>query len=149
MSEMSEVLAGSIEEWVTALPGYQGTMINSLLAEGLDPEEAARRWLTAAADNTFPFGGEKKDRGAFYDKLVEEVEAYVCGDPKYETEREGLFGEKGLARTYVVSTVAVGIAPALGVSATFLAPAVALVLASIAKITLNAWCSSRRARKGD
>ena len=64
-------------------------------------------------------------------------------DKKYKKERDGLFGEKGLARTYVVSAMAVAIAPQLSVAAAVIAPLIALVLASVGKVALNAWCASQ------
>ena len=100
--------------------------------------------------NTSPFGAvAPRDGAAFRERLNVELGRFLCGDAEYAKEREGLFGADGIARTYVVSTVAVAIAPALGVSATFLAPAVALGLAAVAKVTLNAWCAGRDENSSD
>jgi len=63
------------------------------------------------------------------------------GDEKYKTERDGLFGEKSAAHIYVISAIPVGISPALGVAAPVISPLVALTLASIGKVAINAWCA--------
>jgi hypothetical protein len=50
---------------------------------------------------------------------------------------------EGLARTYVVSTMAVAIAPHLSVASAVISPPIALVLAaSVGKVALNAWCAT-------
>lgn len=133
-------------QWLEGIPNYQRRIVDTLLAQGKAYDAAAESWLSASLENTFPFGGDTQNRGkgVFLEKLIDEIESYLCGGNKYKAEREKLFGEKSIIRTYVVSSIAVAVAPSLGVSATFLAPAVALVLASLGKITINAWCTTRR-----
>ena len=101
--------------------------------------------ITASAENTYRFSATSPvgDKGAFLENLKAEVRAFLCGDKKYKTEREGLFGKSGLARTYVVSAMAVAIAPHLSVASAVIAPLIALVLASLGKIALNAWCATK------
>lgn len=143
------LLQSEPREWIGALAPYQRDLVEQLLAQGQDYESAVNSWLTASAENTFRFGGENRpgDKSLFRDKLVLEIEAFFCGDPKYEKERDGLLGEKSAARVYVISALSVAIAPALGVTAAFLAPIVALTLASFGKITVNAWCQMRKAER--
>ena len=142
---LDELLSDDPKKWITELPEYQRTPLEQLLNDGQSFEQIAQSWLSASAANTYRFSAVnpagKKD--AFLDNLRKELRAFLCGDNKYKKERDGLFGEKGLARTYVVSAMAVAIAPYLNVAATVIAPVVALLLASIGKITINAWCASQ------
>lgn len=132
------------DEWVAALPEFQREAIQALRAAGASYDDVALAWVTASAENTHRFSasapvGEKQ---AFLNNLKKEVRAFLCGDEKYKTERDGLFGDSGVVRTYVVSAIAVAIAPHLNVAVPIIAPLIALFLASIGKIALNAWCVS-------
>jgi hypothetical protein len=132
------------DKWVVELPEFQRAAIQELRAAGSSYEDIAQAWITASAENTYRFSASAPvgDKGAFLDNLRSEIRAFLCGDKKYKNERDGLFGEKGLARTYIVSTMAVAIAPHLSVASAVIAPLVALVLAGVGKIALNAWCAS-------
>jgi hypothetical protein len=135
------------KEWILALPDYQRGPIVELIENGNSFEDVAQRWVTATAVNTYRLGaaGSTGDKSTFLLRVKAEVRAYLCGDKRYKQERDGLFGQKGLARTYIVTGIAVAIAPHLGVAAPVLAPVIALVLASLGKITVNAWCASTEA----
>jgi hypothetical protein len=132
-------------KWVHDLPDYQREPIQKLLADGSSFDEIAQAWISASAANTFRFAATAPvgDKGAFLENLRREIRSFLCGDKKYKKERDGLFGEKGIARTYVVSAMAVAIAPHLGVASAVIAPLVALVLASLGKVALNAWCATQ------
>ena len=148
-SQIDDLLQGEPQEWLAGLATYQRELITELHQQGLDYDAIANNWLTASAENTFRFGGENRagDKKLFREKLLLEIEAFLCGGEKYQKERDGLFGEKSAVRVYVISALSVAIAPSLGVTATFLAPIVALTLASFGKITLNSWCETRKARR--
>lgn len=132
-------------KWVAELPQFQLASIEELRAGGSSYEEIAQAWINASAENTYRFSSSSPvgDKGAFLGNLRLEVHRFLCGDEKYKKEREGLFGKNGVGRTYVVSTMAVAIAPHLSVASAVIAPLVALVLAAIGKIALNAWCASQ------
>lgn len=132
-------------KWVQELPEYQRDAIEKLLACGSSFDDVAQAWISASAENTYRFAAAAPvgNKGAFLENLRKEVRAFLCGDKKYKTERDGLFGEKGIARTYVVSAMAVAIAPHLSVASAVISPLIALVLASIGKVALNAWCATQ------
>jgi hypothetical protein len=140
---VDDLLADDPAQWVTQLPAYQSESIAELLNAGKTYDDIALLWLTATAQNTFGFSTSQPDgsRSTFLASVKAEVRAYLCGNAKYKNERDGLFGEKGMTRNYVVGAIAVSIALYMGVVAPVLAPIVALVLASIGKIAVNAWCS--------
>jgi len=132
-------------KWVQELPEYQRDTIERLLASGSSFDDVAQAWISASAENTYRFSASTPvgNKGAFLENLRKEIRAYLCGDKKYKKERDGLFGENGVARTYVVSAMAVAIAPHLSVASVVISPLIALILASIGKVTLNAWCATQ------
>lgn len=142
MTSIDNLLLDNPATWLSELPAYQSEPIAELLTSGKTYDDIALLWLTATAENTFGFGTSKPvgDRSTFLASIKTEVRAYLCGGTKYKKERDGLFGEKGVTRTYVVGAIAVTIAPHIAMAAPVLAPIVALVLASIGKIAVNAWC---------
>lgn len=145
MNESIDILlSDEPSRWIDDLPTFQRNTIKQLLANGSSFEQVAQAWVTVSAENTYRFSANAPvgDKSAFLDNLKAEVRAFLCGNKKYKNEREGLFGEKGLARTYVVSTMAVAIAPHLSVASAVIAPLIALILASIGKVVLNAWCAT-------
>ena len=146
LNELNKFFSEDPSLWIEGIPSYQKNIVEAILEKEKDYSATAEKWLTASIENTFPFGGDKSKQGSgiFLEKIKSEIGEYLCGSPKYKKEREGLFGEKGIARNYVVMSLAVAIAPTLGVAAPFLAPAIALTLASLGKITINAWCAARQ-----
>jgi hypothetical protein len=150
MSEtIHTLLQDDPDKWIADLPEFQYAVIQELRAAGSSYEDIAQAWITASAENTYRFSTSAPvgDKGAFLDNLRSEVRGFLCGDKKYKKERDGLFGEQGLARTYVVSCMAVAIAPHLSVASAVIAPLIALLLASVGKIALNAWCASQPGSK--
>lgn len=151
MSEqIDKLLADDPLKWIEALPDYQKENFTQLLNEGLSFDEVAERWCTATAANTFRLSAAPSPgKSSFLEQVKIEIRAYLCGDPRYAKEREGLFGEKSTTRTFVVGGLAVAIAPHLGVAAPVLAPMITLVLASIGGITINAWCAATAPAKAN
>jgi hypothetical protein len=149
MDTIETLLEDDPEKWVADLPEFQRAAIQELRASGASYDDVAQAWITVSAENTYRFSASAPvgDKHAFLDSLRKEIRAFLCGDKKYKKERDGLFGNKGLARTYVVSTMAVAIAPHLSVASAVIAPLIALVLASAGKIALNAWCNSQPEEK--
>lgn len=148
--QIDALLQDEPEKWIAELPEFQREPLQKLLKSGLSYDQIAQSWLSASAENTYRFSATspagKKD--AFLDSLKAEVRAFLCGDKKYKKERDGLFGERGQGRIFVVSAIAVAIAPHLNVAAPVIAPLIAITLASIGKITINAWCSAQRDATG-
>lgn len=131
-------------EWIATLPAFHKSSVEQMLGAGRTYDQVAESWLTASAANTFRLGSAPlvAPKETFLSHVKREVRAYLCGDQRYEKERAGLFGDQAATRTLLVSSIAVTIAPSLGVAAPVLAPIVTLVLASIGKVALNAWCAA-------
>lgn len=141
---IDDLFADQPDLWIKDLPAFQRSSIAQLMADGRTYEDVAQAWLTASANNTYKFsaGSPVGDKNSFLKSVKAELRAFLCGDKKYKTEREGLWGERSPARTLVVSSIAVAIAPHINVAAAVLAPVIAVLLASLGKITLNAWCAA-------
>jgi hypothetical protein len=139
---IDELFAEDPEQWVMQLPKYQSETISELLIAGNTYEQVAIVWLTASAQNTFGFSASQSDisRSTFLSSVKVEVRAFLCGNARYKKERDGLFHKKCITHSYLVSVMAAAIAPYSGMAASALAPIIALVLASIGKIAVNAWC---------
>jgi len=129
--------------WLEALPKFQKEIIDQLFSQGKSPEEVASAWLTATSGDTYPFGVEK-GQSLFLEKILKELEAFLCGDPKYMDDRSKLSKLPKEAHAYFVGIISTAIAPVVGSSGAVLAPAIAILLFGMGKITLNAWCSMRK-----
>ncbi|UFK93463.1 hypothetical protein [Providencia rettgeri] len=131
-------------EWISTLKPYQSSVIESLLKKGTE-EQALDLWLTSSGPiKTSPFGGgsfEQNTKKEFLINFKLEFKALVCGDAKYEKDRESLNKIGNNAKTYIVSTISAIIAASLGTTAAFIAPAVVLMLMIISKMGVNAWCA--------
>lgn len=133
--------------WIDSLPTYQRNIVTALLKEGNSPENVAVEWLSATGPaNTFTFGTENT-RSVFYEKLVVEIEAFICGSEKYTEERDKLLNHVELGQVFAVSTLSAAIAPIVGAAAPLIVPPVALTLVIISQIGRNAWCAMRQEKK--
>jgi Mg2+/citrate symporter len=93
-----------------------------------------------------PFGTQKNS-SIFFEKVLDEIEAFFTGDEKYKDSRLAILKESGFVQKYIVGGISIALAPVLGTSASFLAPVVAIVLLIIGKMGLNAWIATRREKK--
>lgn len=146
MSELEKYFKIDEKEWLNTLKPYQKNIVTEFLKDTDDYHEAAEKWLTSSPDQTVPFGTKsgKINKEQFKDKLVDEIEKFICGDPKYESERNDLLSQADLTQTAIVSSVSSAIAPVIGTSAPFIIPVVVLVFMVISKISKNAWCEARK-----
>jgi hypothetical protein len=139
--EFDNLLNDDPNQWLDCLPAYQKTSVQELLAKN-SADEVAAKWLTASFASTFAFGAQvNPNSSVFREKLKEELEAFLCGSPKYNAERKQFLSLSKDGRTYLVGALSVAIAPHLGASAVFLAPAIILLLYSFGKVSIRAWCS--------
>lgn len=136
-----EVPEFSIDEWVNELKPYQKNSIASLLKEN-EPNEVAKIWLTShGAYNTIPFGGIR-DTTLFWENFVTEFNKFICDDSEYKNEKKDFKSEVPLSKELLISVISAAIGAKLGFAATFVAPAVALLLFTVGKLTKNAYCAT-------
>lgn len=106
----------------------------------------ANKWLTATIPTNVPFGTQKNP-SIFFEKVLDEIEAFFTGDEKYKDSRLAILKESGVVQSYIVGGISIALAPVLGTSAPFLAPVIAIVLLTIGKIGLNAWLATRKEKR--
>lgn len=134
------------ESWLSTLPDYQKVMIDELYAIKGDYDEVAKSWLNNSISTTVPFGTQK-GKSPFFEKILDELEAFFSGDPRYEKERASLISEKGIVQAVFVSGLSYVLSTVFGVAGAFLAPVIAIALFTITKIGINAWLASRKATR--
>lgn len=131
----------SLQDWITALPSYQQSVITEML-QTRDPEAVAIAWLNARGQtDTAPLGAVQLGATLFYEKLLEQLRAFLCGTAsEYEQERGQLAAGAKAGQAAVVTLVAGSVAPVVGVSPVMLAPAVALTLFIVARAGRETAC---------
>ena len=121
------------EEWLTTLPRYQQIRIKQLVDSTNSYEEAAKQWLNAMPENTFPFGAEQA-RNLFIEKVRDEMEKFLSGDEKYADEHKQLLSSSEVLQKTLVSSVSAAIAPVIGTAAAYIMPVVVLVFMTMSKM---------------
>lgn len=147
MDKLNQIIEDSTpENWIDALPLYHKRNIENMLAAGSSYNDIAKIWVSAATATTAPFssGTNPPENPGLLQSLLDETQAFICGDEKYAEEREKLVAYGVPARDSIVSAVALAIAQATGnLAAAAITPIVALALAMASKISVNAWCATR------
>ncbi len=128
-----------LDEWLAILKPYQRDAIKTFLATD-DPERAAERWLGATGSpNIAPFGGTR-DTKPFWDRFRGELRKFLCDDVAYVEEKKSLRVESPLGKAMLVSTISAAIGATIGFSATLLAPAITVLLCTVGKMGIRAYC---------
>jgi hypothetical protein len=141
-TELAEALTGELNDWVTALPPYQQELITQMLV-GRDPTAVSLAWLSSTGPaNTEPYGAIRNVPNLFYDSLLSQLQALLCSEKEYVSERKELINSAKAGRAALVTAASGYIAPHLGVSAILIAPAVALTLATAAKAGQDSFCAT-------
>lgn len=132
------------EIWFEALPTYQRNSIVQMRAKGSSYDDIASAWIAAGSSNTAPFssGNRPEPDPGFLANLRREFRAYLCGDKKYDKDRQQIAAQGKDARMFVVSALSLAIAPHVGSASAVIAPIIVLLLANMGRVSLNAWCST-------
>lgn len=146
MNSIEEIFTVEPETWLQSLPQYQLSIINKLHDQLGDYEKTAKAWLTASMPMNAPFGAEK-GQSVFYEKVLDEVEAFLTGDERYKDNRLAILKESGAVQSYIVGVISVALSPVLGTSSAFLSPVIAIILLTIAKMGVNAWLAARKEKR--
>lgn len=130
------------EDWLSTLDTSDQNRVRELLATGLTTDEAADFWLDrTGSNNTFGFGGTGQPSN--YKAAVEaELRKLICGDPGYLDLRNKISQQWDTnGKTLVVSTIAIAVSSVTGVAVGVLTTVIALLLATVCRVGLNAWCA--------
>lgn len=132
--------------WLEGLSAVQSDTIEQLIASGKSEEEVGELWLSITGSNNtlgFGVGGQIQN---FYKNVKAEFVSFICGDEKYNEEREkaiqiwNTHGKMGL-----VSMVAAVVAANIGLAFAAVVPVIALLFSLASKIGLNAFCATCKA----
>lgn len=146
MNKIEDIFSEYSNSWLECLPLYQQKVINELYQQSGDYEQVAQAWLSASMPNNVPFG-TGKHHSIFYEKILDEIEAFFSGDERYKDDRLAILKESGAAQNYIVGIISVALASPLGTSSAFLAPIIAIIFVTITKIGINAWLSARKEKR--
>lgn len=147
MEELDNLLNEEPITIIGTLDGYQQDIINSFLENNSNNYfDAADKWLNATTSNTAKFGGLNKTK-IYREKVLEELEKFLCGNEKYEEERNKISESTDKSREYVIGVLSTAIGSSLGTAGTFIAPVIVLMILNIGKMALNAWCEMRKELK--
>lgn len=145
MPDDSIALSGDLDVWLSGLAPAERSLVDEVVASHDSLEDAARAWLGGTAGvNLAPYGASRGG-SVFFDRFVNEIRELLCtNSEKYANERSELQtlvsnGKQAVA----ASSITLALASTLGIAAALLGPAIAVMLALIAKMGVRAWCSSR------
>lgn len=129
-----------LTEWLESIPKYQREIVRDLL-EQTTPEEAASIWLDSSIQNNSPFSSEGTNK-KYSEYVFKEIHKLLCGNPTYSEERNELNNilKKNGSKEAIISCISAAIGSQLGLASAFVAPAVVLLLMTVGKVTVNAWC---------
>jgi len=136
-----QVPEGNIEDWLKELKPYQKNTLSEILLSN-DPEKAADIWITSQGSEIIVHFGGTHDTKPFLDRFKQEFRRFICDDSAYSEEKKALNVEGGITKTLLVSAISSAIGATIGYSATLLAPAVAILLCVVGKMTVNAYCKN-------
>ncbi len=133
-------------ELIGSLDNYQQEIVRALLkATDNNYLESADKWLSASPSNTAKFGGDSSHSTIYREKVVEEIAKFLCGnDTTYEEERKKLNEQSDKSQKYIIGVLSTAIGLQLGVAGVFIAPVIVLIIISMGKICINAWCEMRK-----
>lgn len=143
MNSMDDIFVYEPESWLTTLPEFQREIIRKLHSQDNSYEHIAIAWISVSTPMTAPFGVEK-GHSIFFSKILDELEALFAGDEKYKSTRIAILKEEGAVQTYIVLLISGALAPVFNTSSPFLAPIIALVMVTVAKVGINAWLAKRK-----
>lgn len=134
------------ESWLQTMPEYKQQMVASMYENLGDYEKVAQELLCVINNNTAPFGALPPKTPKF-DLILNELEAFLRGDPKYKNEFTAILADKNIVQYSIVAYISQCIAPAVGSASAFISPIIGIILFTAAKMGINAWLESREEKK--
>jgi len=135
-----------VEGWLKTMPSYQQKMIETMFDKLGDYEVVAQEWLIVKNSNTAPFGSSEPQL-PLLEKILDEIELFFRGDPKYQNEIRCLLADKNIIQYSIVATISQVIADAVGTASVFISPVIGMTLFTITKMGINAWLKTREEKR--
>lgn len=145
MEELTQLIESDQDTLLSSIDVFQSEIIKAFLAAtSNDYLASADNWLNASTANTAKFGGEPNKAKIYRDKLLEELEKFLCGDQQYEDDRTKIAESTDKSQKYIIGVMSAAIGKTLGAAGAFIAPVIVLLILSIGKMAVNAWCAMRK-----
>ncbi len=145
MEELSKIIQAEPEELLSSLDDFQAEILKIFLTTTSNNYlGSADKWLNATTANTAQFGGDPNRGKVYIEKLIDEVEKFLCGDELYEGDRKKIAESTDKSLKYIIGVMSVAIGKIIGVAGTFIAPVIVLLIMSFGKMAINAWCAMRK-----
>lgn len=145
MEELTLIVKSNPEELLSSIDKFQSEIIYTFLqSSSNDYLVCADKWLNANVSNTAKFGGEQNKSRIYRDKIFEELEKFLCGDELYAEDRKKIADSTDKSQKYIIGVMSAAIGKTLGAAGTFIAPVIVLLIISIGKMAINAWCAMRK-----
>lgn len=145
MEELSQIIESDQDALLSSIDEFQSEIIKAfLVSTSNDYLASADNWLNASTANTAKFGGEPNKAKIYRDKLLEELEKFLCGDQQYEDDRKKIAESTDKSQKYIIGVMSAAIGKTLGAAGPFIAPVIVLLILSIGKMAINAWCAMRK-----
>jgi len=145
MEELSNITQSHQDSLLSSIDDFQAEIIKTFLASTSNNYlVSADNWLNASTANTAKFGGEPNKAKIYRDKLLEELEKFLCGDQQYEDDRKKIAESSDKSQKYIIGVMSAAIGKTLGAAGPFIAPVIVLLILSIGKMAINAWCAMRK-----
>ena len=130
-----------LENWLGELKPYQSSILKEFLTTQ-DAELAAEKWLTTTGSpNIVAFGGAENPK-PFWDRFKNEFHRFLCDETAYAEEKKALVAENPISKAMIISVISSALGATLGLSATLIAPAATLLLFTVGKMGLAAYCQT-------
>ena len=140
---MIEIEELPLESWLQPLKPYQQKYLCQLVSLHGE-EKAAEIWLDANGPiQTSTFGGGmiEPNKPSLWNQFKKEFDKLICGHPDYEKEQEKFLSKGRTIGLAVVAEIAEFLASILHVSSSLILPALVLILSTVAKMTVKAYCA--------
>lgn len=133
----------SIEDIYNSLPTYQANIIRELV-ENNGEEKAAEIWLNSLGPKqTSHFGGALHTNANYFTRCKTEIDKLLCGHPDYKEEYAKFISNERSITIATATAIGAWLSPIIGISVVLLVPAVELIIHSILKVGLNAYCTNK------
>jgi hypothetical protein len=145
MEELTKIIQSDQETLLSSLPDFQAEIIRSFLVSTTnDYLQSADNWLNANTPNTAKFGGRPKNAKIYREKLILELEKFLCDDDCYVEDIKKISESTDKSQKYIIGVMSAAIGNTLGTVGTFIAPVIVLLFINMGKISINAWCAMRK-----